>query len=322
MIFRCIHSDRNVAPTHQTFRKTTAQNKIDAVIIIFLISLFGCTTSPKHNRTQNNDDELWLEDDRTSLSATILSYNVAGLPDLFSSSHPSVNHAIISEKLNDFDVVLVQEDFWYHKELTSRVTLAFASPPARKGFFGLGDGLNRFAVYTFENYSRIRWIKSYGIFNHSSDSLAAKGFTAATHHLSRYISVDIYNLHMDAGSNHKDFLAREAQINQLAKVINEKSTGNAVIVAGDWNLKENRSDDCSLLEQFKESLSLEDAREVLSVGQDRIDRILYRSGTEVQIVPLFYKVETAIFRDADRMPLSDHEAISVKFLFTRTHDLH
>ena len=291
---------------------------IDGVIRVFvtiaaiLLSSTGCKAP---GTTVIDQKKPWIADGRTSVTAKILTYNVAGLPDLFSSSRPSVNHLVISPKLNNFDIVLVQEDFRYHKSLSSQVTLPYSSGLTRKGLFGLGDGLNRFSVYGFENYNRITWTKSHGIFSHSNDSLAPKGFTAAAHHLSRYIEVDIYNLHMDAGKNHKDYLAREVQISQLSEVLDEKSRGKAVIVAGDWNLKENRPNDRALLERFKETHSLLDAREVLSAGQDRIDRILYRNGEGVEIVPLSYTVESNMFRDGAGSALSDHEAVSVQFLF-------
>ena len=222
---------------------------------------------------------------------------------------------MISPRLNDFDIVLVQEDFWYHKELSSQVALPYVSPPTKKGIFGVGDGLNRFAESPFEQFCRITWDKRYGVFSHSSDRLAPKGFSIATHHFSRGIAVDIYNLHMDAGGSQKDFLARETQMRQLALALRDRSAGKPVIVAGDWNLKEARPNDRILLEDFKERFSLQDAREVLSVGRDRIDRILFRSGEGVEIVPLSYTVETELFRDSEGNPLSDHDAVSVEFLF-------
>ncbi len=175
--------------------------------------------------------------------------------------------------------------------------------------------MNRFAAHPFEDYIRVTWDKRYGVFRHSNDRLAPKGFTVATHYISRFLVVDIYNLHMDAGRDHKDYLAREAQIGQLAAVLDEISRGKPVIVAGDWNLREDRPDDLSLLEGFKEQFSLQDAREVLSVGRDRIDRILYRSGEGVSIAPISYAVEFDLFRDPEGNPLSDHDAVSVEFLF-------
>jgi endonuclease/exonuclease/phosphatase family metal-dependent hydrolase len=179
----------------------------------------------------------------------------------------------------------------------------------------LGDGLNRFSSSAFESYRRCTWRKRHGIFRHAGDALLPKGFAVATHRINSDLSVDVYNLHMDAGSSEKDYLAREAEIDQLSEVLTERSAGKAVIVAGDFNLKASRPNDLELLARFKEAFTLSDVREVLSLGSDRIDRILYRSGAGAEIEPIAYKVETGLFRDADGYPLSDHDAISAQLLF-------
>ena len=49
----------------------------------------------------------------------LLTYNVAGLPEGISSSHPRTNIPQISPMLNEFGIVLVQEDFSYHDLLVS-----------------------------------------------------------------------------------------------------------------------------------------------------------------------------------------------------------
>src|SRR5687768_7805717 len=46
-----------------------------------------------------------------------VTYNVAGLLELFSSSNPSANTPIISCKLRGYTLVNVQEDFNYHASL-------------------------------------------------------------------------------------------------------------------------------------------------------------------------------------------------------------
>jgi len=46
-----------------------------------------------------------------------LTYNVAGLPQGLSGSNPATNTRLISPLLNTYDLVLNQEDFWYHADL-------------------------------------------------------------------------------------------------------------------------------------------------------------------------------------------------------------
>src|ERR1041384_3377513 len=45
---------------------------------------------------------------------SVLSYNVAGLPEGLSSGNPRVNTPIIGQRIRPYDVVHVQEDFNYH----------------------------------------------------------------------------------------------------------------------------------------------------------------------------------------------------------------
>ncbi|MET0594862.1 MAG: hypothetical protein ABW133_19330, partial [Polyangiaceae bacterium] len=50
-------------------------------------------------------------DSAASGEFTALTYNVAGLPEAFSGSQPATNTPLISPLLNDYDLVLVQEDW-------------------------------------------------------------------------------------------------------------------------------------------------------------------------------------------------------------------
>ncbi len=59
----------------------------------------------------------------------VLTYNVAGLPQGISSSNPATNTSQISPKLNAYDLVLVQEDFWYHADLARDAHHAYQTPP-------------------------------------------------------------------------------------------------------------------------------------------------------------------------------------------------
>jgi hypothetical protein len=63
---------------------------------------------------------------------------------------------------------------------------------------------------------------------------------------------------------------------------------------------------------LKQALSLHHVREVLAVGEARIDRVLYRSGAKVEIVPQGYRVEAELFQNAAGVALSDHEAVAVR----------
>lgn len=68
-----------------------------AAILMFTVSviLTGFTTVSADSSTQ---------------TLKVLTYNVAGLPDIISSGNPAVNTVKISPKLNAFEFVAVQED--------------------------------------------------------------------------------------------------------------------------------------------------------------------------------------------------------------------
>ena len=50
-------------------------------------------------------------------SFSLLSYNVAGLPEGLSQSNPEANAPTISKLLGDYDVVVTQEDFGFYTDV-------------------------------------------------------------------------------------------------------------------------------------------------------------------------------------------------------------
>ena len=76
----------------------------------------------------------------TAKNFSVLTLNVAGLPEPLSSSKPSVNTAKISPLLNGYDIVAVQEDFAYHNDLIKSVTHPYLTTTS--GNVPFGDGMN------------------------------------------------------------------------------------------------------------------------------------------------------------------------------------
>lgn len=241
----------------------------------------------------------------------VLSYNVAGLPEGISQSRPRANMPQISRLLNEYDLVLAQEDFSFPDELRSALRLAHQSSPAqRTSPLGFGDGLSRFTRWPFDAFMRVRWRQCHGLISHGSDCLASKGFTVATHRLARGVEVDVYNFHMDAGRHPKDQRAREAQVDQLIRSVHLRSVDRAVILAGDTNLWE---EDEPVLARLIEETGLRDAcRQLGCVEPGRIDRVLYRSSAEVELEPAAWYTDEK-FVDSDGEDLSDHLAVGVDF---------
>ncbi|MCD8528628.1 MAG: hypothetical protein LRY27_01295 [Chitinophagales bacterium] len=88
--------------------------------------------------------------DEASGSFYALTYNVAGLPEGISGSHPILYTSLISPLLNDFDIVHVQEDFCYHDSL-----MLYNQHPYVTNTLGCvpnGDGLNTFSNYKIKKF--------------------------------------------------------------------------------------------------------------------------------------------------------------------------
>ncbi|MCP4137292.1 MAG: hypothetical protein GY754_40365 [bacterium] len=240
---------------------------------------------------------------------SLLTYNVAGLPQGISQSNPQTNIPKISPKLNLFDIVLAQEDFFYHLFLKSKDGHPYESE--FDYFHGLlGDGLNRFSYCDFDNFTRVTWALRNGLFDDGSDELTPKGFSYATHEVAPGVFVDIYNLHHDAGGSAEDDEARSVQIDQLLDKLSTYSAGKAVIMAGDWNM--HMSDSENNMSRMVTIGGMTDVGIDLA-GVDRIDKVLYKNSDDVILTPLEYAAEVETFADSNGDPLSDHDAISVLF---------
>lgn len=249
------------------------------------------------------------------LELTVLTYNVAGLPQGVSGSSPAQNTAKISPKLNAYELVVVQEDFSYHAELVSAATHPHQSTPGPKGLLptDLGDGLSALSTLPFSGYARTKWSKCNGTFDQKNDCLTSKGFARMTLDVGGGAVVDVYNAHFDAGREPGDVSARDAQVSQLVAAIASQSAGRAVVVAGDTNMK---ATDEPTLQRLLTGAGLTSACRALSCPDpSRIDRVLYRSAADVKIKARRYAVES--FTDAAGKPLSDHDPVSVRLSIER-----
>ena len=255
-------------------------------------------------------------DDPAQGDFSVLTYNVAGLPEALSGSSPSVNTPQISPMLNAYELVLVQEDFWYHHELAAQVDHPFRSRPMweRPGLLRMGDGLNRFSAFPLGELTRVPWIECSGVLDCDNDCLTTKGFSVSDIQLADGLAVDVYNLHMDAGGCEGDIRARGIQTEKLLEKIRTRSVGRAVIVAGDTNLKRSRPDDVESLERLLSEANMREACLFLDCAQETIDRVLFRGSDSVSLVPLSWD-HPPQFVDAEGQDLSDHKPVAVRFLW-------
>jgi hypothetical protein len=274
---------------------------------------------------------------------TALTYNVAGLPEGFSSSRPSLNTPYISPLLNDYDLVLVQEDWLtpdpnptglrvFHDLLAAEVQHPHQSIPAPCPLNGnparpsalMSDGLNEFSRFAFRDLTRVAWEGCFGGLVQSDggagDCMAMKGFSMAPHVFAEGVEIDVYTLHAEAGSTAEDQRLSEAQYEQLAKFVNEHSRGHAVIMGGDTNLHTAATNpDAAIWQQFQSATGLKDVCAALDCGRDAniIDKFAFRSSDTITIEPLTHLFEREKFvNPTNQSRLSDHDALAVRFRWT------
>jgi hypothetical protein len=274
-------------------------------------------------------------------SFSALTYNVAGLPQGTNPDQfPAVHTVEISPRLVPFDLVLVQEDFFYHDDLVSQVDHPYRSVKDTSGrdpyFLGFGDGLNTLSRSPFSGFTRVMWTACSGYFDKASDCLAPKGFSFARHEIAPGIEIDVYDLHADAGSDPEDLAARAANLRQLADFLETTSAGRAVLVMGDTNSRYTRAGD--ILPEWLAATGLDDVwLELVRNGSappvgdsvragcetdpsgadcEIVDKVFYRSGGGVLLSPLDYAVLASEFVDGNGNPLSDHDPVAVRFGFS------
>ncbi len=245
----------------------------------------------------------------TAGTFTVVTYNVAGLPEALTSSKAATTTPLMSPKLNPFDLVLVQEDFAYHKQLTSASTFPHVSTPMQPPTpTDLGDGLNILSRFPFSGEARTKWKKCSGIFDQKNDCLTSKGFFRVVFDLGQGRMIDVYNVHFDAGRSKGDAAAREEQVTQLTQAIAANSADRAIIVAGDTNMK---VDDEPTFQRLLDGADLTCAcRAIKCAEPNRIDRVLFRSTASVKLSAK--SLEVLDFVDGAGKPLSDHEPVRVE----------
>ena len=251
------------------------------------------------------------ENGAQSAEFSLLTYNIAGLPAFLSQSEPEKNIPIIGELINLHDLVLVQEDFAYHRELAAKAMHPHRSSPLWPSLrVGIGDGLSQFSRLPFMGFYRTAWQQCFGRWSNAGDCWTKKGFTVAEHRIGRGLTVDVYNLHMDAGFGEGDAAVRRAQADQLADFMARRSADRAVIVAGDTNFG---PEDDGVFQRLLRRTGLRDACTELRCGLPHLlDRVLYRSSALLNLEAVRFRLDKRFVR-SDGSDLSDHKPVAVVF---------
>jgi len=250
----------------------------------------------------------------------ILVYNTHGLPEIFISDDPKMRFPIIGKKTQDFNISLLQEDYAHHEELSSGLNKE--SLAIRGGLGGTllcpfctGSGLT--SIFNLPN----DWIvevenNTYdtcsGWLRGANDCFAYKGFQVIKITLPNSKRFFIVNTHMDAGRRDSDRSSRKNQLEHIIKTIKQKTSSEALIVAGDLNLNSKNSEDAKLLENFKEELRLSDAFEETKISKKWtiLDYFLYKQGKELDFKIISTGEDESFVTDEG--PLSDHPALIIE----------
>lgn len=287
------------------------------LVFITIVFIFSCE--------ENNSDYTDMPD---AGEISVLTYNVAGLPEgINADQHPTRHMHLISPLLNAYDIVNVQEDFFYHDSLYKHITLPYKSKYVADVIFG--DGLNTVSKIPFLYYTRTKWDSCYG-----TDCLTPKGFTYCRLRFKEGVFVDLYNAHCNAGSTNADCKARRSNIAQLCRYINSYSDGHAIIIMGDFNCRYTRTqDDIRAIDNkglknvwvelirggvypLQNDVSLTDCSPNASNATcETVDKIFYRSSDKITITPTFFQVDNPLFYDSIGDQLSDHKPVNAKFSY-------
>lgn len=252
--------------------------------------------------------------DTISGDFTVLSYNVADLPEPLSSArYPrSAYSRMISGRLNAYDVVNMQEDAAYHTDIVANSLFPFQTAPIVSPLlWGLGvpftDGLNTLSAYEMTGLERVQW-QSCTLAG--GNCLTPKGFSYSQMHLPGGQVVDMYNLHADTDR----YGTVQKNLAQLTDFIQQHSAGHAVIITGDFNTQ--YSTPGSGLPEFLSDNQLTDAK--IEVGCntrrcDGLDKFLYRSGSGVTLKPTEFRDESSKFENDEGRWLSDSPPTMIRF---------
>jgi hypothetical protein len=281
---------------------------------------------------------------------SVLTYDVAGLPEEMTRTvRPGEHIPLISPMLNDYDIVLTQNDYdWfvpaiqdsdvvtYHDRLRAEVSHQFRSTPYpgpvtagispdSRPELQLGDGLGVLSRYPFvsrhplDDVTRVGWRGCYQGLDAedegAGDCIVARGFAVVTLSLDNGVEVDVYTMQAEVGEHDEDQRLQADNFDQLAAYIEQHSGENPVLVAGATSL-DTRADapDTAIWTGFLQRTGLTDACQALSCDQpDAVDRVAFRSGDTVELTASALDVPRTVFVDAAGDDLSYRPPLNVRF---------
>ena len=261
----------------------------------------------------------FISTDLNSEEIKILVYNTHGLPSAFAGDDPEERFPLIGEKTKGYQLSLLQEDFAHHELLLKNLnkeSIAIRGNGNNKSLcpFCSGSGLTMISNFEREWQLEVNseaFNSCSGWLGGLNDCFASKGFQLARIETPSEKYVFILNTHLDAGRSTSDRKVRADQLNQILAKVEKVIDGEALIVAGDLNLRWNDPQDSHLLETFKKDLGLLDSFGGVK-NRPSLDYILYRNGTDTTLEVLEVGIDPDF--QYDNKPLSDHPALFIRLL--------
>jgi endonuclease/exonuclease/phosphatase family metal-dependent hydrolase len=252
---------------------------------------------------------------------SVLSYNTHGLPGWIAGDAPGRRFPRIAALVRQYDVALLQEDFYHHPTLrgaTSGLVIERGNPSRFRGsalclIACQGSGLS-FVTRLPRGWLAELASRAYrtcsGWLRGANDCFASKGFQHAQVLIGGEFEVHFVNTHLDAGGSRADREARRAQLETLREHLERTAAGAALVLGGDLNLDAGNAKDVALRDAFVAALGLVDTGAAARAGTPwrRLDYLYQRSGSAVLLEAL-EAGEAPAFVTGKGEPLSDHPAI-------------
>ena len=189
---------------------------------------------------------------------TVATLNVNGLPEIAGGTANKEKTQLMSQYLaqKGYDIIAAQEDFNYHDALVSALSENYMQAQHCGGLSILNlisrtdnDGLMLLWKNELPLTGDVRtaWTDINGNGLTDGDGKVTKGYRFYEVAFDEGVVVDIYTLHMDAGSEPADIAARESQIRQLVGGILQADSAHPKIIMGDTNCRYTREQLKSLL---------------------------------------------------------------------------
>jgi hypothetical protein len=286
---------------------------------------------------------------------SVLTYDVGGLPqEVAMTVNPRDTMQVISPMLNDYDIVLTQDDYdWYvpsiqnldvvnyHERLRSQVNHQFRSDaypgpitagvnPENRPQLQMGDGLGILSRFPFvsrhplDDVSRVGWPNCHGGFDAEEegggDCVVARGFAMVTISLDNDVEIDVYTMQVEVGESPEDQEIQAQDLEQLATYIEQRSGGHAVLLAGatSLNIREGHPDH-ELWTRFLEQTGLTDACAAVSCEDpESMDKIAFRNGDGVELTPTAVELPRNRFVDPEGEDLSYRPPVAGQFQWQAT----